>query len=823
MSNEQILLNKVLDASSNTIWDELKKIRESSVDEKKVIRRRWVWELIQNASDCTPKNQKIDISINYSNNQIIFSHNGLPFSYENLLDLITQISSKQSSEEKKTGKFGTGFMSTHLLSEIVNIEGSYSQNDGTYKQLNFVVDRSGNDYKDIKNKTKGMLEALERLNSTSENLQEDYLETKFIYSIEQEEILEAIEEGIKDLRDAIPYVLVFNENINSITYNNEIYKRGSEQSSQSNPKIKMVMIESSNSGAKNLLFLNENEVTIGCEVKFINKELHFLPFSDNLPRVFCEFPLLGTEKFSFPIIVNSKLFDVERDRNAIRDSNEMNMSLLKVAISLYKELLDYCSKTNNTKNVFNICLINKPINSVIQNHCYKELKEFIETSPIISIYNDLGELNKEPFKENSEVNIFIPLTIGEDTNHEFWQLLSNLKNIKIPSLDSYSGWSEVFNSNINFSYVNEEYLLDSDLTTLNSNLKTLINSSEWLNTFYSLWIKEIGIEKLVRNVYVPNQNGDFILFEKIYFDENIDEELKEILSSLGIDIKSELLKKDITVFEEFFNEHTDKKINNMITSNRIEKKVLEILSKETIDNIEREANTQQIFNKLTNWFISNQQDAMKWFENIYTKRMMLSSPEENLRRYKIAEKIENHNIRYEDLDDIINNREKIISILQDNKLSQDEIIQQLKHIVTSSKDLKLYVDGLIERSIKNVYTYLSKSDYYTLPETLEEWKDIRHSKTAFPAKYKEKDIRIVIRPSDHQQIIFYYEEEFEVLDDTEYQLWTDDGKVQRIITLGDLLKTTGISRIPLNNLWKSWIQCLEILKLLNLRLAIIIV
>lgn len=58
MSIEEVLLNKVLDASSNTIWDELKKIRESSEKDKKTIRRRWIWELIQNASDCTPKGKK---------------------------------------------------------------------------------------------------------------------------------------------------------------------------------------------------------------------------------------------------------------------------------------------------------------------------------------------------------------------------------------------------------------------------------------------------------------------------------------------------------------------------------------------------------------------------------------------------------------------------------------------------------------------------------------------------------------------------------------------------------------------------------------------
>ena len=58
----------------------------------------------------------------------------------------------------------------------------------------------------------------------------------------------------------------------------------------------------------------------------------------------------------------------------------------------------------------------------------------------------------------------------------------------------------------------------------------------------------------------------------------------------------------------------------------------------------------------------------------------------------------------------------------------------------------------------------------------------------------------LIRPSDLQKIIFYYEEELEALDDYEYQLWTDNGEKQSMITLGDLLKTTGISKIPLKKI-----------------------
>lgn len=104
-----------------------------------------------------------------------------------------------------------------------------------------------------------------------------------------------------------------------------------------------------------------------------------------MPKVFCEFPLLGTEEFSFPIIINSKLFEVERDRNAIRDSNPVNKELIKVAVSLYKELIDYCSNSNMTRNEFNICILKPNVTSTIQTYSYKEIKEYIEKSAIVPI------------------------------------------------------------------------------------------------------------------------------------------------------------------------------------------------------------------------------------------------------------------------------------------------------------------------------------------------------------------------------------------------------------------------------------------------------
>lgn len=800
MSNVEVLLNKVLDASSNTIWDELKKIRESSEIEKKTIRRRWIWELIQNASDCTLKGKKIDIKINYSNNQIIFSHNGLPFSYENLLDLITQISSKQSSEEKKTGKFGTGFMSTHLLSEIVQIEGSFIQKDSKYKKLDFTVDRSGKEYSDIKNNTEEMLKQLEKLNENQEELNDAYEDTRFIYIINDEDIRKAVEEGLEDLIETIPYVLTFNENINSITYNGNSYKKKNVKTSNYNSRLKIIEFDRPWED-KELLILKEDDVTICCPIEYGNRKIRFLPINSNIPKIFCEFPLLGTENFSFPIIVNSSLFDVERDRNAIRDSNELNSELIQIAIQLYKELLDYCLEFKKTENEFNICNLKKTTSSIIQNNSYEKIKDYIDNSAIISIHNYEGLPKRLAFKDSEgDVAIRIPSTNKKIHEDLFWEVLSNSEMVSIPTNNTYKGWKTVFGGNITFSDINEVFFKDSNIDELGIFLKDEISVLDWLNDFYALWIKDEGLEEVAKSAFVPNQNNIFVKFDKVYFDENIEEELKQILILLGGNIKDLLLNKEINSFENYFTEYPLKIMTNKICSDHIDSKVSKILGKETVDREERNDSDQRVFNRLTNWFLSNPEKSKEWFENLYSKRMMLSSPEENLRRYKIAEKIEENNIAYEEIDEIINNRDKIMEIISNSELSREDIINQLKHVVTSSKKMKQYVDNLLERSIRNIFKYLSGINYYTLPATLEEWIDERYSETVFPVKYKGEDYRIIIRPSDYQKIIFYYDEELEALDDVKYQLWTDDGKVQRMVTLGDLLKTTGISKIPLTKL-----------------------
>jgi hypothetical protein len=131
-----------------------------------------------------------------------------------------------------------------------------------------------------------------------------------------------------------------------------------------------------NDTPKYILCLKRNNVTIACPVTydFDNKLLTFRTIPENMPKLFCNFPLIGSEEYSFPIIVNSYLFDVEIDRNAIRDGNAENKKIIEEAVSLYKKLIDYCTENVITRNEFNICLLKNRQYSGLQKYCYNEYR-----------------------------------------------------------------------------------------------------------------------------------------------------------------------------------------------------------------------------------------------------------------------------------------------------------------------------------------------------------------------------------------------------------------------------------------------------------------
>jgi len=104
--------------------------------------KRWFWELLQNASDY---NDKVHVKLTFEKNRIIFSHTGAPFSTNDVLNVIAPDSGKDTDEietKDNIGKFGSGLISTHILSSHINVKGIVkSEDEESYYGFNLDLDR----------------------------------------------------------------------------------------------------------------------------------------------------------------------------------------------------------------------------------------------------------------------------------------------------------------------------------------------------------------------------------------------------------------------------------------------------------------------------------------------------------------------------------------------------------------------------------------------------------------------------------------------------------------------------------------------------------
>lgn len=182
--------------------------------------KRWIWELCQNAKDVSNETGKVKISINFDkiNNNVIFRHNGRPFTMTNVMSLINQSSSKDKYDgsERKSGKFGTGFITTHLLSEVVNVSGIIEVEKARFSKFQITLDRTGHDKNEIVSAMEKVVDQLQACQSlTEDEIKTNEYNTIFEYKLDKGGV-EVAQQGIDNLRVSAPFVLSMLKDIEEI-------------------------------------------------------------------------------------------------------------------------------------------------------------------------------------------------------------------------------------------------------------------------------------------------------------------------------------------------------------------------------------------------------------------------------------------------------------------------------------------------------------------------------------------------------------------------------------------------------------------------------
>ncbi|MFD2037019.1 sacsin N-terminal ATP-binding-like domain-containing protein [Belliella marina] len=121
------------------------------------------------------------------------------------------------------------------------------------------------------------------------------------------------------------------------------------------------------------------------------------------------------------------------------------------------------------------------------------------------------------------------------------------------------------------------------------------------------------------------------------------------------------------------------------------------------------------------------------------------------------------------------------------------------HLSKSDFDSLNYAKSIIDRAVKNVIKYLQTLSEYDCNEHY-----IIAESVIGGIKKNGNEITVVARPSDDDFILLYYTSEFDVLEYVDAELWCEDGlHAPKQVTLGQLLKKTGINKIPVKNIHVS--------------------
>ena len=525
--------NNELDKDKIIVQQATEKIQTKlkAVDNKKeYYQQTWIWELIQNAVDnitkinnINPIKKQVNIEINFDEykNELIFKHNNGYFTKDLLLNIILQkhadLNTENNNNTQVVGKFGSGFITTYILSRNVKIKGRLQLSNGAFKNFEIDISREENKLEESINNSYNKYKEIIAETNPNENQQPENLNTEFIYSNIKKDTSILINTSIDSLKKTIHLSKKFTENLGIITINNE-------------PIIINENILTSNS--------NNNEYTFTIAIDCNDNKITNI-VEKNIPNIFINYPLIKSNILKLPFVIHSLQFEPNEERSMIflgtsGGASQTNKDLLTNVFNRYIEILnmdEIRSKNNlfneirSKNNLFNLCRIscitdpniedNKFINDTLNNLVHEIIK-----IPIV-------KCNENEFLSLRDVKI--PFDNVESKRNIIFELLTQLNGFNLPIQENIAGWNEILQSgfykecliNCDTIYNIDKLILfiedQNNFNTLKNKFKFADNFTDenkeaavwdWLNIFYEL-LDEKNTTYLDKRIFI-NENKNFI-------------------------------------------------------------------------------------------------------------------------------------------------------------------------------------------------------------------------------------------------------------------------------------------------------------------------
>ena len=575
MSNDSKndIKNSVL--TDNTAQSVYKHLRELESNRAHVV-SRWIWELLQNARDAAPEDGQLMASVERRSDTITFFHNGRGFRETEIAHLIYHGSTK-SSDDASLGQFGSGFLTTHLLSPKIAVAG-YLEDGRSFafelarpaessKMLRACMDAAWNSFAPSKA-------------PLADPLPVDF-STRFRYPITTEDADAVVTEGLQTLRGCAPLVLTFNPEFCRVSIND--YSRITEFAVTDRRPVpdaevtEVTVIESCDDTKieRRYLLIEGEGVAVALRVES-SHDVRRRCMPQEGPRLYLGFPLVGTDQFSLPTVANSFKFGPTEHRDGIYlgqaegEVNQINQRLIETALALHVRLIRFVAANGYADSA--ILALVPPVKE--QNWLKREwLQQAIQEGLIEPICKtpSVVRLQGDALAPRDAV---LPYADEPKQVLELRSLLEGMKNTAalLPSPEEAAPWRRAVTSWMEMGRENSMFeeawdgrklaeTVSRKIEVPNEGygsleyLRTLLvdqdGAVEWLNKLCGfLWRNGLDDTLGTLNLVLA-QDGYLDKLSNLYRDVDIDEELKQIADDLlDIGLRAELRDVGLTSLSE---------------------------------------------------------------------------------------------------------------------------------------------------------------------------------------------------------------------------------------------------------------------------------
>lgn len=578
MDNKQEILSPDVNADAmNEVFDQMyitnveKRLRELNAPTD-IDKKRWIWELIQNAKDTIaldPNRDEINVRIEIDGDCVKFKHDGAPFTAKARYGLLYKYSGGKENQES-TGRFGTGFLTTHCLSKIVTIESNMYSNKDCTELCGFEVTM----YRDGLISSE-LIEGLRKMRASEKFFKQTFGWTTFTYHINSDSGRTAVKLGVENFHENIAPTMLFCKELSSI----ELNDNGSVTKIKKLPQVCLseniylaeYEIESPGSTYKRRFLLSHYvglskelseryrkerklRLDIALEIDENNNIVNHIGKTSH----YCVLPLVGIEdQLSEPIIVNSPNFEPDSERQSLMLSGQfwneeknvitetgINQKIYEQVFPLYEKLVAFLSEQKYGRLYYLAYGLNKA-------NSHKNLDKEWYVPNVIHKYRDI--LQKYDVVKSYDGGIYKKLSdcifVKETTlenESSVYSLLASLYPSKLVA-DNHE-WS-IFLWKSGLKLWSTEDLCADIESKENWDSINLVNTTlpVWYNKFLQ-YVYNFDVRYLTKYAVLPNMNGKFLKKDTENFQQgqNISTFVIDLLNKLGKDVKPILLHSDVT-------------------------------------------------------------------------------------------------------------------------------------------------------------------------------------------------------------------------------------------------------------------------------------